>query len=107
MLYWDMYFIGNIFCCPGQTHEDPVDIAWSDSDSEEGSDYDTREKHQTRADAQQQQQQRLHPRPSTHIQSFTKALFMNVTDKGKLCQIYIYLKPDRLMAYETINLAVR
>ncbi|TKS79740.1 DNA repair-scaffolding protein [Collichthys lucidus] len=67
------------------SNEDPVNIAWSSSDSEQ-SDDDTRQRHASRVVAQQQQQQRPQRpgRPTAPIQSYTTALRMLSTDKEEL-----------------------
>lgn len=64
-------------------NEDPVHIAWSSSDSEQSAD-ESREQHLSTAVAQQQQHlsQRA-GRLTAPIQSYTKALRMLRTDKGK------------------------
>lgn len=68
----------------GHSNEDPVNIAWSSSDSEQ-SDDETRQRHASKVVAQQQQQQRPQRpgRPTAPIQSYTTALRMLSTDKGE------------------------
>ncbi|TMS09798.1 hypothetical protein E3U43_002457 [Larimichthys crocea] len=69
----------------GHSNEDPVNIAWSSSDSEQ-SDDETRQRHASKVVAQQQQQQRPQRpgRPTAPIQSYTTALRMLSTDKEEL-----------------------
>ena len=80
-----------MYCCvrPVQSgavghNEDAVQIAWSSSDSER-SDDDTQEQHLFRVVAPQQEKRPQRPqRPTAPIQSYTRALRMLSTDKGKL-----------------------
>lgn len=64
-------------------NEDSVHIAWSSSDSEQ-SDDETQEQHLSGVVAQQQQRPQRPGRPTAPIQSYTRALHMLSTDKGKL-----------------------
>lgn len=68
----------------GHSNDDPVNIAWSSSESQQ-SDDETQQCHASRVVAQQQQQQRPQRpgRRTAPIQSYTAALRMLSTDKGE------------------------
>lgn len=73
-------------CFPVQSssphrEEDPVNIAWSSSDSEQPDD-ETQEQHPSRVTAQRQQQCNSRGRPTASTQSYSRALLMLSTDKG-------------------------
>lgn len=63
--------------------EDPVNIAWSSSDSEQPDD-ETQEQHPSRVTAQRQQQCNSRGRPTASTQSYSRALLMLSTDKDDL-----------------------
>lgn len=67
--------------CSPHREEDPVNIAWSSSDSEQPDD-ETQEQHPSRVTAQRQQQCNSRGRPTASTQSYSRALLMLSTDKG-------------------------
>lgn len=86
MIQFEHCIVPFCMCFPVQSssphrEEDPVNIAWSSSDSEQPDD-ETQEQHPFRVTAQRQQQCNSRGRPTASTQSYSRALLMLSTDKG-------------------------
>lgn len=86
MIQFEHCIVPFCMCFPVQSssphrEEDPVNIAWSSSDSEQPDD-ETQEQHPSRVTAQRQQQCHSRGRPTASTQSYSRALLMLSTDKG-------------------------